>query len=68
MTQKDYKIIARAINNTRARHSAFTQHFGGVTFSAFDSLVDEMSSALKADNPYFDRERFVTACETGKGC
>jgi hypothetical protein len=66
MSKKDYQAIAAAIYRTRARHAAFTQHFDGVRYSAFDSLVEEMGDMLAADNSRFNADRFREACETGK--
>lgn len=66
MSKKDYQAIAAAIYRTRSRHAAFTQHFDGVKYSAFDSLVEEMIETLAADNPRFQADRFREACETGR--
>lgn len=54
MTRKDYVAIAQTISKVRAE--AFNKE------DALDRLTDEMSRLLKADNPRFDRERFVAAC------
>lgn len=61
MTRKDYVVIARAVSNA-------TREFGeegvgdGGAFDGIDTVVDFLASALKQDNPRFDRERFIAAC------
>ena len=65
MTKKDYQAIARAIheqivasiNDPHKTHSR-----GGLAAAIIDAIAD----VLAADNPRFDRARFVEACETGQ--
>jgi hypothetical protein len=64
MTKKDYQAIARAIHVVRQIRPAFSQRFDGQC-SAFESLMCELTDVMAADNPRFDRARFVEACETG---
>lgn len=62
MTKKDYIAIAKCIADARANPehfyvSAEPQYTRGVNSAAVALAV-----ALKADNPRFDRERFLRAC------
>ena len=60
MTKKDYEAIARIINcvydNTSlsdyARGVRATQHV----------IANQLSDVMQADNPRFDRVRFLKAC------
>lgn len=52
MTRKDYVIIAEVIANSQG----LTR--GGI----MDTLAERMAEALQADNPRFDREKFLVAC------
>ena len=51
MTKKDYAIIAKAIANTY-----------DISDIGRASVANEIARALAADNPRFDRNRFLTAC------
>ncbi len=55
MTKKDYQALAGALHMTLG-HSSTTQ---------WAADVDSIMRALTADNPKFDHERFVVACELG---
>jgi len=61
MTKKDYQAIARAIHGIRIETPA-----GDDPMAALDRVTQELCSILAADNPRFDRQRFVEACETGR--
>ncbi len=56
MTRKDYELIAAAVRRviicTRAEADII------------DEAAYELACALGADNPRFDRERFLFACGT----
>ena len=52
MTKKDYVKIAQVINFTSAWYPA----------DKLKELSLNLSEALQADNPRFDRARFLTAC------
>lgn len=65
MTKKDYQAIARAIHETRensANYSAWDDEVREVV----GDMTARLANALAADNPRFDRARFVEACETGR--
>ena len=53
MNRKDYELIAEVISNSQG----LTR--GGI----MDILAERMAEALQADNPRFDRERFLKACQ-----
>ena len=56
MTRKDYILIARALRESRP----------GIGYErnllAWEGTCIRMADALAADNPRFDRERFMRAC------
>lgn len=58
MTKKDYELIARALKRAHENVN------GGQTVEDGAKLAAEyLADALAQDNPRFDRERFLTACE-----
>lgn len=65
MSKKDYQAIARLIHEVRSGNPAFTQHFDGRPDSPADEITKGLGDIFRRDNPRFDRERFVEACETG---
>lgn len=61
---KDYIAIARAINGTRyVENPAILgeESFAGIN-AACAEIADVLAGTLAADNPRFDRARFLTAC------
>ena len=62
MTRKDYVAIAEAMMAARAdvSNQAISPKM------ALKFAEDRIASALAADNPRFDRERFLTACRRGE--
>ncbi len=50
MTRKDYVAIARAIALVRGDCDGLVP------------LVEELCAIFKADNPRFDKDRFISAC------
>lgn len=57
MTRKDYQLIADAIAETRSECSG-----DGCTASiSLTTLAENLSTRLRADNPRFDRSRFLKA-------
>ncbi len=56
MTRKDYKLIAAAIATTIKANSDLKPEY------ALARMVDRLCVDLKADNPRFDRVKFVRAC------
>jgi hypothetical protein len=53
MNRKDYELIAKVIANSQ----------GLTRKGVIDTLARRMAEALQADNPRFDRVRFLEACE-----
>ena len=67
MTRKDYKALAKAIANAKAREidlGATGRDLAIVGF-ALESVVREIATVLAEDNPRFDRDKFITACGLG---
>ena len=63
MTKKDYELIAEAIKDVGLWYhvgEGERQHGAGVVLF---SLAMELARELAADNPRFDQERFMAACE-----
>jgi hypothetical protein len=61
MTRKHYVMLAHVL------HSAKPTMDDPAAFSQWEKDCGTLAYALSQDNPRFDRERFVTACETGAG-
>lgn len=64
MSKKDYQALARAINTASAEMGVRE----GVAQSGpplVRAIVSHVADVLAADNPRFDRARFIEACETG---
>lgn len=57
MSKKDYTLIAKAIASTESE--------GTAREAATKRVASKIADALEADNPRFDRTRFMTACEVG---
>jgi len=61
MSKKDYQAIARAIYTATQEEAGSTEAVLGI-----EHVRNNISDYLASDNPRFDRERFIEACETGK--
>lgn len=59
MTRKDYVLIAAVLNGL---FTEYPRSFGDI---AKPALVNRLATALEADNPNFDRDKFVAACMKG---
>ena len=57
MTRKDYVILAEILKENR---KDFIEGEDG--FSLLNILAHQIANGLEADNPRFDRARFLTAC------
>jgi hypothetical protein len=57
MTKKDYILIAKALRESRLYCETESQRRG------VQRAELTIARALKADNPRFDRERFLEACK-----
>jgi hypothetical protein len=59
MTRQDYVKIADVL----ASHMEVSDHFHSETYAEIIEFVaKDLAHMLKADNPRFDREKFLTAC------
>lgn len=67
MTRKDYVLLANSLNGTlnaarklrsESDSDAFAAAVGGV-----NAAIVNLADALAADNPRFDRERFIDAAK-----
>lgn len=64
MTKKDYEIIAQAINHSSRIYGNgyhLDRYFRGWN-NATRAAAENISIALKLDNPSFDRKKFLKAC------
>ena len=63
MTRKDYITIARAIDEARglASYEEFVSQAPLGADATIDLVAAAIADALAADNPRFDRERFIAA-------
>ena len=62
-SKKDYELIAKAIKDVGLwYHVGAGERQHGVEVVLF-SLAMELARELSADNPRFDQERFMAACE-----
>jgi len=58
MTRKDYVLIANVIQSQVKNWEGFTPEGG----EAVEGLARTLANQLQADNPRFDRARFLVAC------
>lgn len=63
MTRRDYERIAAAIGSAISRVAGlpFTREERRLLTLGYGILTDSLCDALEADNPRFDRERFINA-------
>lgn len=61
MTRKDYVALARAI------HGAQPEPAASIELKQWERVWYRIADVLEADNPRFDRQRFIDAVENGKG-
>lgn len=63
MTRKDYTAIAAAV--VQARFDVDSTDIDNLVSGqlAIDLVVDRLAATLAADNPRFDRGRFIAACD-----
>ena len=59
MTRKDYEALAAALNGA---HVSLRAHFPVAAFQGWRVAVDHVADTLAADNPRFDRARFLKGC------
>jgi hypothetical protein len=63
MSKKDYQAIAGAIYSSAHMDRLV---FGSEGIGAILSTARRIADVLAADNPRFNRDLFIEACETGK--
>jgi hypothetical protein len=63
MTRKDYRAISDVMSTLRkaAAYGSFNE-WTHQDYDAIDKAVDELCDVFAADNPRFDRKRFLKAC------
>jgi hypothetical protein len=62
MTKKDYIELAKLIRNEREYFADWQKHGIGTIQVPLDHFVNGLCYILKSDNPRFDKERFLEAC------
>jgi hypothetical protein len=62
MTRKDYDLIAEAIKDVGVFHDVGQSFKLMCPEDVLFSVAMELGRGLAADNPQFDRERFMVAC------
>lgn len=62
MSKRHYQAIAAILYRTR---QAFKESDSGDALAALEMVMVEFALEASADNPRFDRVRFIEACETG---
>lgn len=65
LSKKHYQAIARAIHEAR-KDTAPTNASPQRELWIEGAIVRNIANTLQADNPRFDRARFIEACETGR--
>jgi predicted nucleic acid-binding protein len=58
MHRKHYVLIAQAIRKMRRQH--------GDRYGFIAAVAENVADVLAADNPRFDRGRFLAACEEAR--
>ncbi len=59
MTKKDYVRIADAVWLAKPTEA---EHEQGTATSGWAKVIGELADALGAENPKFDRAKFISAC------
>lgn len=67
MSKKDYQAIARAIHEATQTIAYEDARLAAPSATRYlmSHIQGNIARALSADNPRFDRARFIEACETG---
>lgn len=60
MTRKDYVLLAAALREARVEVTSNELY---TVFKGWKRAVDALADALAKDNPRFDRDRFLAACD-----
>jgi hypothetical protein len=72
MTRKDYNALAASIHAKRKHYEGIKPKarvskeikaaIQGACLDAVDSMARDIADICEADNPHFDRDRFMIAC------
>ena len=62
MTRKDYELIAAAVKECRSTQNQAYYGLWCADDRTLDTVAGVLAEKLAADNPRFDRERFLQAC------
>jgi hypothetical protein len=72
MTRKDYNALAEMVRTTRTHYQGakpkakvskdIKELVKGACTDAVDHMAREIANICEADNPHFDRDRFMIAC------
>ena len=62
MSKRDYQAIAAILYRVKTQET----DQGSEARSVVHMIVDELADYFPANNPRFNRGRFIEACETGK--
>jgi hypothetical protein len=62
MSKKHYQAIASAMRITKPAHSTVC-----TTVQSWQQICQTLASVLAADNPRFDRSKFLDACGLERG-
>lgn len=64
MSRKDFELIARAIRKTRPEGygNASNVQLTRAQIYQWNGVVNELTDAFSADNPRFDRVKFMVDC------
>jgi len=64
MTKKDYKLIAKALNNVMpyTKDCIVNESYNKECQALFIDVIDSLSDELVKDNPLFNKDKFIKAC------
>lgn len=66
MTKKDYQAIAAALYRVRPAPECLAVAGGAAMLGQWAQDRNAIANVLAEDNPRFNRELFIEACETGR--
>lgn len=62
MTRKDFEMIAAALRDANSEEVGAFARCQGVNSKGVYRAAEYIADGCKADNPNFDRKRFLSAC------
>lgn len=62
LTRKHFKLIARAVADSRPQAPAWPANIKAHRNSAIDNVAFRLAAVLQSDNFRFNRQRFLDAC------